>query len=170
MANSTYEAAMVKVTRYGRRGLNLHAHYTYAHAMDWNPDESPLDRQRCSRSCQTSARSTAPATSMCATRPRRWSFTKRPGSCATSPAASATAGCSPESDSSTAACPTPCASPARCPTRSILRFSASARESMAPAATTGSIASTPRPLLSRLQHWPQHLPLSRHVEGRPAAC
>jgi hypothetical protein len=42
-ANSTYEAAMVKLTRYGRRGLSLHAHYTYAHAMDWNPDESPLD-------------------------------------------------------------------------------------------------------------------------------
>jgi Carboxypeptidase regulatory-like domain len=42
-ANSTYEAAMVKVTRYGRRGLSLHAHYTYAHAMDWNPNESPLD-------------------------------------------------------------------------------------------------------------------------------
>jgi hypothetical protein len=42
-ANSTYEAAMVKVERYGRRGLSLHAHYTYSHAMDWNPNESPLD-------------------------------------------------------------------------------------------------------------------------------
>jgi hypothetical protein len=42
-ANSTYEAAMVKLTRYGSRGLSLSAHYTYAHAMDWNPDESPLD-------------------------------------------------------------------------------------------------------------------------------
>jgi hypothetical protein len=39
-ANSTYEAGMVKVVRYGRRGLSLHAHYTYAHAMDWNPNES----------------------------------------------------------------------------------------------------------------------------------
>ncbi len=39
-ANSTYEAAMLKATRYGRRGLSLHAHYTYAHAMDWNPNES----------------------------------------------------------------------------------------------------------------------------------
>jgi hypothetical protein len=39
-ANSTYEAGMVKVARYGRRGLSLHAHYTYAHAMDWNPNES----------------------------------------------------------------------------------------------------------------------------------
>jgi len=39
-ANSTYEAAMLRVTRYGRRGLMLHAHYTYAHAMDWNPNES----------------------------------------------------------------------------------------------------------------------------------
>ncbi len=42
-ANSTYEAAMVRLTRYGRRGLSLHAHYTYAHAMDWNPNASPLD-------------------------------------------------------------------------------------------------------------------------------
>ena len=39
-ANSTYEAAIIKLTRYGRRGLSLHAHYTYAHAMDWNPNES----------------------------------------------------------------------------------------------------------------------------------
>jgi hypothetical protein len=39
-ANSTYEAAMLKVERYGRRGLGLRAHYTYAHAMDWNPNES----------------------------------------------------------------------------------------------------------------------------------
>jgi hypothetical protein len=39
-ANSTYEALMVKVVRYGRRGLSLHAHYTYAHAIDWNPNES----------------------------------------------------------------------------------------------------------------------------------
>jgi hypothetical protein len=42
-ANSTYEAAMLKLTRYGRRGLSLHAHYTYAHAMDWNPNQTPLD-------------------------------------------------------------------------------------------------------------------------------
>jgi len=41
-ANSTYEAAMVKVDRYSRRGLSLHAHYTYSHAMDWNPNESTL--------------------------------------------------------------------------------------------------------------------------------
>jgi hypothetical protein len=40
--NSTYEAAILKVTRNGRRGLSLHAHYTYAHAMDWNPNESTL--------------------------------------------------------------------------------------------------------------------------------
>jgi hypothetical protein len=38
-ANSTYEAAVVKLNRYGR-SLTLHAHYTYAHAMDWNPNES----------------------------------------------------------------------------------------------------------------------------------
>jgi len=39
-ANSTYEAAVLKVERYSRRGLSLHAHYIYAHAMDWNPNES----------------------------------------------------------------------------------------------------------------------------------
>jgi len=39
-SNSTYEAAMIKVARFGRRGLSLHGHYTYAHAMDWNPNES----------------------------------------------------------------------------------------------------------------------------------
>jgi hypothetical protein len=39
-ANSTYEATMLKVERYGHRGLSLHAHYIYAHAMDWNPNES----------------------------------------------------------------------------------------------------------------------------------
>ncbi len=42
-ANSTYEAAMLRATRYGERGLSLHAHYIYAHAMDWNPGESPLN-------------------------------------------------------------------------------------------------------------------------------
>jgi hypothetical protein len=40
-ANSTYEAVMVKLARYGR-GLTFHAHYTYAHAMDWNPNETTL--------------------------------------------------------------------------------------------------------------------------------
>ena len=49
-ANSTYEAATVKFARYGRRGLSLHAHYTYAHAMDWNPDESPLYPRALGRS------------------------------------------------------------------------------------------------------------------------
>jgi hypothetical protein len=39
-ANSTYEAAMVRLERYGRKGLTFHARYTYGHAMDWNPDES----------------------------------------------------------------------------------------------------------------------------------
>ena len=39
-ANSTYEAAMLKVVRYGHRGLSFHARYTYSHAMDWNPNES----------------------------------------------------------------------------------------------------------------------------------
>jgi hypothetical protein len=42
-ANSTYEAAILKVVRYGRRGLNLRAHYAYSHATDWNPNESPLN-------------------------------------------------------------------------------------------------------------------------------
>lgn len=41
-ANSTYEAAMIRLDRYGSRGLSLHAHYTYSHAMDWNPNESTL--------------------------------------------------------------------------------------------------------------------------------
>ena len=36
-ANSTYEAATLRLARYGRT-LSFHAHYTYAHAMDWNPD------------------------------------------------------------------------------------------------------------------------------------
>jgi hypothetical protein len=39
-ANSTYEAWMLKVSRDSRRGLSLRAHYTYSHAMDWNPNES----------------------------------------------------------------------------------------------------------------------------------
>ncbi len=39
-ANSTYEAAMLRIDRYGRRGASLHVHYIYAHAMDWNPNES----------------------------------------------------------------------------------------------------------------------------------
>ena len=41
-SNSTYEAAMFKLNRYGSHGLSLHAHYTYSHAMDWNPNESTL--------------------------------------------------------------------------------------------------------------------------------
>ena len=39
-ANSTYEAWMLKIARNSRRGLSLRAHYTYSHAMDWNPNES----------------------------------------------------------------------------------------------------------------------------------
>ena len=39
-ANSTYEAAMIKISRYGTRGLSFYAHYTYSHAMDWNPNET----------------------------------------------------------------------------------------------------------------------------------
>lgn len=39
-ANSTYEAAVVRLSRYGYHGLSFSLHYTYAHAADWNPDES----------------------------------------------------------------------------------------------------------------------------------
>jgi hypothetical protein len=38
-ANSTYKAAMLRVIRNSRRGLSVRAYYTYAHAMDWNPNE-----------------------------------------------------------------------------------------------------------------------------------
>ena len=38
-ANSTYEAAMLRLIRSGRN-LSVRAHYTYAHAADWNPNES----------------------------------------------------------------------------------------------------------------------------------
>jgi hypothetical protein len=31
---------MLRVTRNSREGLTVHARYTYAHAMDWNPNES----------------------------------------------------------------------------------------------------------------------------------
>jgi len=39
-ANSTYEGAVVSIARESTRGLSFRAHYTYAHAMDWNPNES----------------------------------------------------------------------------------------------------------------------------------
>ncbi len=42
-ANSTYEAAVLSVTRYSLYGLAVHVRYTYAHAMDWNPSESVWD-------------------------------------------------------------------------------------------------------------------------------
>lgn len=38
-ANSTYEAAMLRLSR-TVRPLTFRARYTYAHAMDWNPDET----------------------------------------------------------------------------------------------------------------------------------
>lgn len=41
-ANSTYEGAILRITRTARSGLTLHARYTYAHTMDWNPNESAL--------------------------------------------------------------------------------------------------------------------------------
>lgn len=39
-ANSTYEAAVLRITRSSRAGLMVHGRYVYGHAMDWNPDES----------------------------------------------------------------------------------------------------------------------------------
>ena len=39
-ANSTYDAAMFKISRNGGHGLSIHARYLYAHATDWNPNES----------------------------------------------------------------------------------------------------------------------------------
>ncbi len=39
-ANSTYDAALVKLVRTGGRGFTFRAHYLYAHATDWNPNES----------------------------------------------------------------------------------------------------------------------------------
>jgi hypothetical protein len=39
VANSKYEAAVIRLSRTARRGLSLHARYAYAHAMDWNPNE-----------------------------------------------------------------------------------------------------------------------------------
>jgi hypothetical protein len=39
-ANSTYESVTVLLNRASRHGLSVHAHYTYSHAMDWNPNES----------------------------------------------------------------------------------------------------------------------------------
>ena len=74
-ANSTYEAAMVKLVRYGRHGISFHAHYTYAHATDWNPKESSAESgrpQHPSTRTQISAKNTEPATWTCATRLRRW--------------------------------------------------------------------------------------------------
>jgi hypothetical protein len=38
-ANSTYEAGMLRISR-NARALTLRARYAYAHAMDWNPDET----------------------------------------------------------------------------------------------------------------------------------
>jgi len=39
-ANSTYEAATVRVSRTARRGLSFHGRYIYGHLMDWNPTDS----------------------------------------------------------------------------------------------------------------------------------
>ena len=38
-ANSTYEAVLLRISR-NARAFTLRARYTYAHAMDWNPDET----------------------------------------------------------------------------------------------------------------------------------
>jgi hypothetical protein len=39
-ANSTYDAGMIRLSRVGSHGLTLDLHYLYAHATDWNPNES----------------------------------------------------------------------------------------------------------------------------------
>jgi hypothetical protein len=39
-ANSTYEAGTARLSRSIARNLNLELRYTYAHVMDWNPDET----------------------------------------------------------------------------------------------------------------------------------
>jgi hypothetical protein len=39
-ANSTYEAVMLRLAHYGRRGLAMNIRYIYGHAMDWNPNGS----------------------------------------------------------------------------------------------------------------------------------
>jgi hypothetical protein len=39
-ANSTYEAVAVKLARNSRRNFSFRLNYTYAHAMDWNPNET----------------------------------------------------------------------------------------------------------------------------------
>lgn len=41
-SNSTYEAATLRLARSAPRGLSFNMHYTYAHAMDWSPNESTL--------------------------------------------------------------------------------------------------------------------------------
>lgn len=38
-ANSTYEAAIFRLVRYGRRGLTVNTRYLSGHAMDWNPNQ-----------------------------------------------------------------------------------------------------------------------------------
>ena len=38
--SSGADCSLMLTAGHGRRGLSLHAHYTYAHAMDWNPNES----------------------------------------------------------------------------------------------------------------------------------
>jgi hypothetical protein len=38
-SNSTYEAAVLRISR-NARGLTMRSRYTYAHAMDFNPDET----------------------------------------------------------------------------------------------------------------------------------
>jgi hypothetical protein len=39
-ANSTYEAAMVRLVSRDHKGVAINARYIYGHAMDWNPNES----------------------------------------------------------------------------------------------------------------------------------
>ncbi|HVZ85025.1 MAG TPA: carboxypeptidase-like regulatory domain-containing protein [Terracidiphilus sp.] len=44
-ANATYESAFANLAHTARNGLTVRARYTYAHALDWNPDSLGLAAQ-----------------------------------------------------------------------------------------------------------------------------
>jgi len=106
---------MVKLVRYGRRGLTLHAHYIYAHAMDWNPNESAqaagndlLDPAAFSLEYGTSNLDVRHAAAVMAVYEAPWKLHNLAGRMANGWMVSASA-------SFAAACPTPCAPRVRCP-------------------------------------------------------
>jgi len=61
---------MFRLNRTGRRGLTLHAHYTYSHAMDWNPNESAAVNRERFLDPDDFSREYASVTSTCVTPPR----------------------------------------------------------------------------------------------------